>query len=384
MKSYVAGTLRVPSAPHHSNPHRPTKPATARGACLLRAFTLVELLVVIAIIGVLVALLLPAIQAAREAARRSQCSNQLRQLALAFQNHHDAQKHLPTGGWGFVWLGYPEYGFGKGQPGGWMYNILPFIEQTSLHDIGRGATGAGRDAATKQRVESPFEGMNCPSRRSTNVYEFTSSALTFSYTQPFTRCSKTDYAANAGDMIQPEGFNYPAPNTAYQQALSGTDWDGTDGSGYGVNWQSAYFFKHGGGATPGVATGVVFGRSEINFRQVEDGTTNTYMVGEKYMSTDNYNDGLDEGDNEPAFAGNNADTLRTTAHVRELGRTLTLGSDAPGSSADNGERMFGSAHAGGFNMAMCDSSVAFVNFDVDPEVHRARGHRNDGIVTSTP
>src|SRR5882762_2665231 len=112
----------------------------------IRAFTLVELLVVIAIIGILVALLLPAIQAAREAARRSQCTNQLRQLAIAFHNHHDTHKHLPTGGWAFTWLGYPEYGFGKNQPGGWMYNILPYMEEQNLHDIGKSATTAAARA----------------------------------------------------------------------------------------------------------------------------------------------------------------------------------------------------------------------------------------------
>lgn len=343
-------------------------------------FTLVELLVVIAIIGVLVALLLPAIQAAREAARRTECSNQLRQLAIAFQNHHDVQKHLPTGGWGFVWLGYPEYGFGPEQPGGWMYNILPFIEQQALHDYGKGTTGAARNQATRFRVESPFEGMNCPSRRSTNVYEFDTAATAFSYTDPFEKCSKTDYAACAGDMIQPEGFNPPPANTPYDQALKSTDWDGTDGSGYGSNWRSAFAYKYGVLPEPGVATGVVFGHSKISFRQIEDGTSNTYMVGEKYMSTDSYDTGLDAGDNEPAFSGNNADTLRTTSHIRELSKPLDLGPDGPGSSQNIGERMFGSAHPGGFNMARCDSSVLFVSFDVDKEVHRTRGHRSDGIV----
>ena len=92
-------------------------------------FTLVELLVVIAIIGVLVALLLPAIQAAREAARRTQCINNLKQLALGCQNHHDTHGHFPTGGWGWYWVGDPDRGFGKEQPGGWAYNLLPFFEQ---------------------------------------------------------------------------------------------------------------------------------------------------------------------------------------------------------------------------------------------------------------
>ena len=168
-----------------------------------RAFTLVELLVVIAIIGVLVALLLPAVQAAREAARRTQCANQLRQLSLSFHNHHDTFGHLPTGGWGWPWLGYPDYGYGKEQPGGWMYNILPFIEQANLHDIGSGATGAARDEATKRRVQSPFEGMTCPSRRGANVYAYGNSTTVFALTEPFEECSKSDYAACAGDMILP-------------------------------------------------------------------------------------------------------------------------------------------------------------------------------------
>jgi prepilin-type processing-associated H-X9-DG protein len=306
----------------------------------------------------------------------------LRQLAIAFHNHHDVHKHLPTGGWGFAWLGYPEYGFGRDQPGGWLYNILPFIEEGTLHDIGRGATGAARNTATQKRVESPFEGMNCPSRRSTNVYNFKSTGITYAYSDPFERCSKTDYAACAGDMIQPEAFAAPDGSTPYDEVLRGWDWDGTDGSGYGSNWRSAYSYKYSTTPKVGVATGVVFGHSEINFRQVEDGLSNTYMVGEKYMSTDNYDDGLDDGDNEPAFSGNNADTLRTTSHIRELNRPLTLGPDQPGPSQDNGERMFGSAHTSGFNMAMCDGSVKFVTFDVDPEVHRARGNRNDGVVVN--
>ena len=88
----------------------------------IRGFTLVELLVVIAIIGILVALLLPAIQAAREAARRSQCVNNLKQLGVAFQNYHDTYKQLPIGAYSCCW-------------GTWQMAILPFLEEQELADL---------------------------------------------------------------------------------------------------------------------------------------------------------------------------------------------------------------------------------------------------------
>ncbi len=240
----------------------------SRRPATLRAFTLVELLVVIAIIGILVALLLPAVNAAREAARRIQCTNQVRQLALSFHTHEGAQHHLPTGGWGWPWLGYPEYGYGKNQPGGWMYNILPYMEEANLHDIGKGATGAARTLATRQRVESSFTGMTCPSRRTANVYPYASVNLSFAYCDPFELCSKSDYAACAGDMILPEMFGYPSASVAYETAVAGS-WDN-----YGANLFSAFRGER-------KATGVVFGRSEISFRKIKDGTSKTYMVGEK-------------------------------------------------------------------------------------------------------
>src|SRR5438067_4283147 len=98
-------------------------------------FTLVELLVVIAIIGVLVALLLPAVQAAREAARRMHCQNNLKQMGLGWHNHTDVNGHLPTGGWGWGWVGDADQGVGKLQTGSWTFNILPYIEQKTIYDM---------------------------------------------------------------------------------------------------------------------------------------------------------------------------------------------------------------------------------------------------------
>jgi prepilin-type N-terminal cleavage/methylation domain-containing protein len=90
-------------------------------------FTLVELLVVIAIIALLVTLLLPAVQA-----RRTQCTNNLRNLGMATLLHHDALLHYPSGGWGYRWVGLPDRGFAGAQPGGFVYNILQLVKTLAI------------------------------------------------------------------------------------------------------------------------------------------------------------------------------------------------------------------------------------------------------------
>src|SRR5262245_3596295 len=128
-------------------------------------FTLVELLVVIAIIGILIALLLPAIQAAREAARRSQCTNHLKNLTLAMINHESTHRTWPASGWKGSWTGDPDRGAGATQPGAWFYAILPFIEEQALYDMGKSAKGNARIPLLAQRDATPLAVANCPSRR---------------------------------------------------------------------------------------------------------------------------------------------------------------------------------------------------------------------------
>jgi prepilin-type N-terminal cleavage/methylation domain-containing protein len=136
-----------------------------------RGFTLVELLVVITIIGILIGLLLPAVQSARESGRRTQCANNLRQLTSAAKQHETAHGYYPTGGWTGSWSGDPNFGTGKGQPGGWTYNILPHIERQSVHDMGLTSNGSAAPAATLgQAAQTTISEYCCPSRRLAVLY----------------------------------------------------------------------------------------------------------------------------------------------------------------------------------------------------------------------
>jgi prepilin-type N-terminal cleavage/methylation domain-containing protein len=153
-------------------------------------FTLVELLVVIAIIGILVAMLLPAVQAAREAARRSQCKNHLKQWALGCLQHHDTFGTFPSSGWAWQLTGDPDLGFGREQPGSWMYHVLPFVEEDDLHKAG--ADGDPIQITPQQRAgaavreQTPVPILYCPTRRAARGYPVDTSAPHPDFLQPIT------------------------------------------------------------------------------------------------------------------------------------------------------------------------------------------------------
>ena len=303
-----------------------------------RGFTLVELLVVIAIIGILVALLLPAVQSAREAARRASCQNNLRQVAIAMHGHHDALGHFPSGGWGYVWTGDADRGGGRNQPGGWAFTILPYLEQTSLSQLGRGATEQVKRELAAQVASTPIASLNCPSRRALALYPYGGSHEVRN-AEPAELVFKTDYAANAGDLV----VGNLGPETLADADNGTYDWLNTAD-----------------------ATGVFYPRSEIRLTRITDGSSDTYLVGEKRCVLEGY----DWGDDQHAFLGHGNDTARYTS--------LDLPPIRDGESA--GHKQFGSAHPAGSYFAFADGSVRLISYDIDPEIHRRYGHRSDGLL----
>ncbi|MBA3480606.1 MAG: DUF1559 domain-containing protein [Pirellulales bacterium] len=346
-------------------------------------FTLVELLVVIAIIGVLVALLLPAVQAAREAARRSQCSNQLRQQALGWQLHHDAHLFFPSAGWGYKWTSDPDRGVGAKQSGGWPYSILPFVEAAALHSKGKGASGTAKRDALTEVLQTPLAVFNCPSRRTAQAYANGDANagpnINHNCGNPAT-LARCDYAANLGPITRPF-FGDPAapPFGIYTQWGPGPNPTQAD---QGLGFASVSFdtFKY--------CLGVIYQRSEINLKHITDGASNTYMIGEKNVNPDYYSGGnsasnKDIGDDQAIWMSDDLDNNRNTGPVNSAGvSSAPPVQDRPGLSFVTS---FGSAHAATFQMAMCDASVRSVSYDIDVNTHAAFGTRSsDETITSSP
>jgi prepilin-type N-terminal cleavage/methylation domain-containing protein/prepilin-type processing-associated H-X9-DG protein len=305
-------------------------------------FTLIELLVVIAIIGVLIALLLPAVQQAREGASRTQCANNLKQIGLAMLNHESTYSRFASGGWGWRWVGDPDRGTDHSQPGGWVYNLLPFVEQDNLHRLGMGGTPEEKATASAIRISTPLALFNCPTRRRpityhNDVYDYRNTK------NPIDKVARTDYATNAGDQSRSQWFEGPA----------------TLEQGDDPNWQG--WKDH---PTDGL-TGICFQRSEIRIAQVTNGTSNTYMIGEKYLNPHDYETGKDLADNECMYIGFDNDVSRTSYY-------LPL-QDLPGYANYD---TFGSAHPAGLNMVYCDGSVRFISFSIEKAVHQRAGNRN--------
>ena len=326
---------------HNANPKPKIQNPKSRG------FTLVELLVVITIIGILISLLLPAVQAAREAARRAQCQNNLKQLALASLNHEQAHTHLPAGGWGLFWVGDPDRGFGRRQPGGWIYNSLPYMEQSALHDTAIGRTDAEKRTLLLEMLATPVSILNCPSRRRSIAYPYGHPYTLRNVDLPET-VARACYAGNGGDLKGPGSD----PKTF------------DDGDG-----KTSFTF-------PSTAhlTGIFYVLSQTTVAEIKDGTSNTLLIGEKHLTPDLYTSGMDGGDNQAMLQGYDVDTVRFSQI--NSSSPLPLKQDTPGWQEING---FGSPHSAGVNFAFCDGSVHMLSYGIEFETYRRLTNRKDAL-----
>ena len=300
------------------------------------AFTLVELLVVITILGVLMSLLLPAVNSVRESMRRTQCKNNLAQCGRAAQEHVTAQGFFPGGGWGYMWVGDPNHGFGARQPGGWIYNILPYAGLDMIHDIGKGLTGDGSGPKYNALAEAktaaiPF--LICPTRR--KVIAYPTNQTSYNSAQP-ALLSKTDYAANGGSNHF-EGTGPQLGDNCYTK-FPNCPWSNPDQSSF---------------------NGVEGERSEVRPGLITDGLSNVFFAGEKYLDAAQYYTGQDPADDNCVLQGNDRDTNRWVMYGSTAQPPLR---DVKGNQQ---EFCFGSAQPAGVNLVLCDGHAQLISYQIN-------------------
>jgi prepilin-type N-terminal cleavage/methylation domain-containing protein len=349
-------------------------------------FTLIELLVVIAIIAILIALLVPAVQKVREAAARTQCQNNLKQIGLACHNFNDVHKGLPHHGQ--TWWWGPAYDAGGGvlgpkfQTAGWAFQILPFIEQDNLYKLSNVNTGSGNvqtfDALNVQPLGqgywlttlgsvgtfTPYGPMQatpvtvyyCPSRHSPYVSN--------------NGRAQIDYASAEGADVN---WHAHANVTAFNPETSGN------------NNAPAFAFQSRGMI---VSRGnVATGASLVGLQQVPDGTSNTLLIGEGWMHVAAYRGTQGYHDNGHA-GGRDRDIVRSTMNPRGLTPGNPAAAANPRADGDTNNTdiagingagaCFGGPHSGGFNGVMGDGAVRFITFNIDALTFNRLGNRLDG------
>jgi prepilin-type N-terminal cleavage/methylation domain-containing protein len=391
-----------------------------------RAFTLVEVLVTMAIIGILVALLLPAVQSVRESARLTTCKNHVSQLAKAMMHHETAFGHFPSGGWSPSWLGVAERPSDPSQPGGWTFGILPYAEELATHDLVEGATSLTAPSVYQSLATNPVGVFACPSRRSAAPIPVIGSGPFFTAAVSgitLSRGTRSDYAANGGsvgncppisvlkkvsgavaDETRITISHAPPGNPSNCQSLT-LPWTAVvnghsnhsgdrlgpctgclnplDATIYnpssladGDAWSHAKLslkLALSDMGIPDMQDGFVHRMSRVTAGHIRDGMSMTYLVGEKYMASDRAHTGTDPGDTTVLFAGySNSNTRFGLEAPRQDARTVT----AP--------TAFGSPHRAGFTMAFGDGSIRTLSFEIDRAVHLSLSARADGAIVIIP
>lgn len=401
-----------------------------------RGFTLVEMLVVIAIISVLAGLLLPAVQSARESGRITVCKNNISQITRAILSHESQRQFLPTGGWSPRWLGVADRHSDGGQPGGWIFCILPYVEEATVRDLaGRSinpdeqAYIGGAGASAPGLLTAPIGMFNCPSRRTAAALPLAADTYRgrndCSITNA-TRATRSDYAANAGSRgsCAPVGCYRGIPSSGVTNSLTVTICHSDNGgqSFSGSTSLPISQLERGGHSGPDHAGDVVIasGRScgscgqdpdpitsePISLTQGQQWSRNSLAAkigaqtdsaipdtqdGLVYRMSRIQAAGIFDGLSNTYLVGEkhlDIDHYQTGSgpgDARPLmagfsSSSLRWAVEQPTPDTDSGSHptAFGGPHSGVWNAAFADGSVRSLRYDIDAKLHRALSARADG------
>lgn len=355
-----------------------------RSKIVRKGFTLVELLVVIAIIGILIGMLLPAVQQVREAARRTQCLNQLRQIALAAINFESGQMRFPTNGGMFSSNTDQTLNNQAGVTGTWVFQLLPNMEQAAAQAQFKTNGYFGVDAAAG--IDTPLMGydfpvLTCPSR---GQRSFTSNGLTAfagdyaSMTGPTVNSLQRSTGGTlptnrtAADAPVVQGQNTPPTNDANSPEGNGTQfWSGIINKGFTVSGSN----------------GVARKTSRVNYGSIADGSSNTILFAEKAApsSLSYTGDWVNfRGESYGALGHGNFVSFRAVGRpVADNDRATHFGANnSTGAQTPLAQDSIGSAHSGSVNVSLADGSTHTISTDVSLQGLWDLADRSDGNVVN--